>query len=217
MQKSNVLNQLVTSGVIAVIRADQPKEAEKLVEAVVAGGITAIELTYSVPQAPQLIEALAFQYQDSDVMIGAGTVLDVISARIALLSGAQFIVSPAFNKEVAKCCNLYQVPYIPGIMTAKEAQEAMSYGSEVLKLFPGDVTSSKMIKDLKGPFPFINIMPSGGVTKDNISEWLAAGAVAVSAGGSITAPAKKGDYEAVTRNTQAFMSAYHQAKEKGNL
>ncbi|CDG03893.1 bifunctional 4-hydroxy-2-oxoglutarate aldolase/2-dehydro-3-deoxy-phosphogluconate aldolase [Lactococcus lactis] len=214
MQRMNIINKLVTSGVVSVVRAESPEKALKIVEAVVAGGIKSIELTYSVPKANDVIADLVAQYIGTDVIIGAGTVLDATSARLALVAGAQFVVSPSFNKEVAKICNLYQIPYIPGVLTPREAGEALQYGSEIIKLFPGDITGAAMIKDLKGPFPYINVMPSGGVSADNVETWFKAGAVAVSAGGGVTAPAYKEDYASVTLNAKKFMDAFHRVEFK---
>ncbi|GAB2021663.1 bifunctional 4-hydroxy-2-oxoglutarate aldolase/2-dehydro-3-deoxy-phosphogluconate aldolase [Pseudolactococcus yaeyamensis] len=212
MQRADLLEKVIDSGVVSVVRSDTPENAIKLVEAVVAGGIKSIELTYSVPQANTVIARLVEQYAETDVIIGAGTVLEATSARLAIISGAQFIVSPSFNKSVAKICNLYQIPYVPGIFTPKEAQEALTYGSELIKLFPRDIASAQMIRDLKGPFPYLNILPSGGVSATNVSEWFEAGAAAVSAGGGVTAPASNGDYEAVTKNARELMSAFHHSQ-----
>lgn len=213
MQRADLLDQIINSGVVSVVRAESAEEAIKIVEAVVAGGIKSIELTYSVPHANDVIANLVAIYKGAGVMIGAGTVLEATSARLAIIAGAQFIVSPTFNKEVAKICNLYQIPYIPGVMTPLEVQKAMEYGSELIKLFPGDIAGPAMIKNLKGPFPYINIMPSGGVNEGNISEWFRVGASAVSAGGGLTAPAEKGDFGAVKSNAEKIMSAYKSVSE----
>lgn len=208
MQRADLLEKLIKSGVVSVVRAESAEDAVKIVEAVVNGGIKSIELTYSVPRANDVIADLVATYAGTDVMIGAGTVLEATSARLAIIAGAQFIVSPTFNKEVAKICNLYQIPYIPGVMTPLEAQTAMEYGSELIKLFPGDITGPAMIKDLKGPFPYINVMPSGGVNESNVAEWFKVGATAVSAGGGVTAPALTGDYAGVKVNAEKFKRAY---------
>lgn len=208
MQRAELLEKVIKSGVVSVVRADNAEDAVKIVEAVVDGGIKSIELTYSVPRANDVIADLVATYAGTDVMIGAGTVLEPTSARLAIIAGAQFIVSPTFNKEVAKICNLYQIPYIPGVMTPLEAQTAMEYGSELIKLFPGDIAGAAMIKDLKGPFPYINVMPSGGVNESNVAEWFKVGATAVSAGGSVTAPALTGDFAGVKGNAEKFMRAY---------
>lgn len=208
MQRAELLEKVIKSGVVSVVRADSAEDAVKIVEAVVDGGIKSIELTYSVPRANDVIADLVARYADTDVVIGAGTVLEPTSARLAIIAGAQFIVSPTFNKEVAKICNLYQIPYIPGVMTPLEAQTAMEYGSELIKLFPGDIAGAAMIKDLKGPFPYINVMPSGGVNESNVAEWFKVGATAVSAGGGVTAPALTGDFAGVKVNAEKFMRAY---------
>lgn len=208
MQRADLLEKLIKSGVVSVVRAESAEDAVKIVEAVVDGGIKSIELTYSVPRANDVIADLVATYAGTDVMIGAGTVLEATSARLAIIAGAQFIVSPTFNKEVAKICNPYQIPYIPGVMTPLEAQTAMEYGSELIKLFLGDITGPAMIKDLKGPFPYINVMPSGGVNESNVAEWFKVGATAVSAGGGVTAPALTGDYAGVKVNAEKFMRAY---------
>lgn len=214
MLRINIISRLVESGVVSVVRADSPEKAIKIVDSVVNGGIKAIELTYSVPQANKVIADLVEKYSETDILIGAGTVLDPSSARLAIVAGARFIVSPSFDKEVAKICNLYQIPYIPGVLTPREAGEALKYGSEIIKLFPGDIATPAMIKDLKGPYPYINVMPSGGVSSDNVGEWLKAGAVAVSSGGGVTRPAETGDYKAVTANAKEFMAAFHDYKNK---
>ena len=208
MQRADLLEKLIKSGVVSVVRAESAEDAVKIVEAVVDGGIKSIELTYSVPRANDVIADLVATYADTDVVVGAGTVLEPTSARLAIIAGAQFIVSPTFNKEVAKICNLYQIPYIPGVMTPLEAQTAMEYGSELIKLFPGDIAGAAMIKDLKGPFPYINVMPSGGVNESNVAEWFKVGATAVSAGGGVTAPALTGDYAGVKVNAEKFIRAY---------
>lgn len=213
MQRAELLEKVIKSGVVSVVRADSAEDAVKIVEAVVDGGIKSIELTYSVPRANDVIADLVATYAGTDVMIGAGTVLEATSARLAIIAGAQFIVSPTFNKEVAKICNLYQIPYIPGVMTPLEAQTAMEYGSELIKLFPGDIAGAAMIKDLKGPFPYINVMPSGGVNESNVAEWFKVGATAVSAGGGVTSPALTGDFAGVKVNAEKFMRAYEAVRK----
>lgn len=210
MKRANLLDKLQRTGIVSVVRADTPEKAIKIADAVIAGGVTGIELTYTVPNADQVIGDLVDKYRDQpDVVIGAGTVLDATSARIAIIGGAEFIVSPTFDADVAKMCNLYQIPYIPGVFTPTEAQTALQAGSEVVKLFPGALATPKAINEFKGPFPYINVMPSGGVNVDNLSDWFAAGALVVGAGSSLVAPAKEDDFAGVTANAKAFMDEYH--------
>lgn len=207
MKKINLLERLKNTGVVAVVRADTPEKAEKTADAVIKGDITGIELTFTVPQADKVISKLVAKYaKQTEIVIGAGTVLDPISARIAIINGANFIVSPSFNPEVAKICNLYEVPYTPGVMTPTEAQEALETGVDIIKIFPGSVVSTSMIAEIKGPFPYLTIMPTGGVNLDNMAAWFKAGASLVGAGGNLTQGAKTGDYQAVT----TMARQYHQ-------
>lgn len=212
MKRAELLNKMIDTGVIAVIRAETPEKAIKVADAVIAGGVTGLELTYSVPHADSVISDLVSKYAGSDVVVGAGTVLDATSARLAIIAGANFIVSPTFDKEVALMCNLYQVPYVPGTYTITEAQTALKYGSEVVKLFPGAMAGTIAIKEYQGPFPYLNVMPSGGVNVENMSDWFDSGAAVVGAGGGLTAPANDDDFAGVTRNAKEYIDEYNRIK-----
>lgn len=197
MLKEEVLTRIRGDGMVAVVRAETTENAMGVVESCIAGGISAIELTFTVPFAHRVIEDLARRY-GGEILLGAGTVLDSETARIALLSGAQFVVSPHFNPEVTRLCNRYRVASMAGILTITEAVTAMEAGVDVLKLFPGDLFGPAFIKDIRGPLPYAQIMPTGGVSVDNVADWIKAGAVAVGAGSSLL----KGD---VAANARAFM------------
>ena len=197
MTKERVIERIKDKGIVAVVRAENSEKAFDIVEKCIDGGIDAIELTFSVPFAHHVIEDLAKKYGD-EIVLGAGTVLDSETARIALLSGAQYIVSPHFNPEVTKLCNRYRTASMAGVLTITEAVTAMEAGVDVLKLFPGDLSGPRFIKDIKGPLPWVQIMPTGGVDADNVGEWIKAGAVAVGAGSCLT----KGD---ITANAKAFI------------
>ncbi|WP_082233245.1 bifunctional 2-keto-4-hydroxyglutarate aldolase/2-keto-3-deoxy-6-phosphogluconate aldolase [Halobacillus massiliensis] len=184
MNKIHTLQKLEKEKLVAVIRGETSEEAQKISEGAYAGGIKIMEITYTVPNASQLIEKLSAD-QERDWVIGAGTVLDEVTARMAILAGAEFIVAPNFNLDVAKLCNRYQIPYIPGCYTVNEVVQAMEAGADIIKIFPGNTISPAGIKAIKGPLPQANIMPSGGVSADNLNEWLEKGAVAVSIGGSL--------------------------------
>lgn len=213
MKKYDVLNRVANIGVVAVVRAESTEKGLKISEACINGGVSAIEVTYTVPGAGEIIASLVKTYAGNvDVVIGAGTVLDTETARSAILNGAQFIVSPCFDEEVAKLCNRYQVPYLPGTQTVREVKMALDAGCDVIKVFPGDILGPRFIKDVKGPLPYANLMPSGGVDIDNIPDWIKAGVVCVSAGSSLTAPAKKGDYEGVTELAKKFIQAVKDAR-----
>ncbi len=211
MKKFEVISKLADNGVVAVIRAESVEKAVLLGKAISEGGIRGLEITFTVPHADEVIEQLI--KDKVDALVGAGTVLDATTARYAIIKGAQFIVSPAFDKEVCEICNLYQVPYFAGCMTPTEIITAMKAGVDVIKVFPGDVVSPQYFKDVHGPLPQANLLPSGGVSLDNIKDWIKNGAVAVSAGSSLTAPAKTGDYEGVRKEAKKFVDEVKKARE----
>ena len=146
MLKEDVLKKLTDCGLVAVVRANNAEEAIKISDACLAGGCTGIELTFTVPGADKVIAALAEKYSNGEMMLGAGTVLDPETARMAILAGANFIVSPAFNAETAKLCNRYRVPYMPGCATITEVITAMEAGADIVKIFPADLYGPKIIK-----------------------------------------------------------------------
>ena len=206
MLKEDVLKKLTDCGLVAVVRANNAEEAIKISDACLAG-----ELTFTVPGADKVIAALAEKYSNGEMMLGAGTVLDPETARMAILAGANFIVSPAFNAETAKLCNRYRVPYMPGCATITEVITA-----DIVKIFPADLYGPKIIKDIKGPLPQAQMMPTGGVDKDNVADWIKAGVVAVGAGSSLTKGAKTGDYNAITETAKEFIANIKAARAELN-
>lgn len=188
--KLETLQSLLDKKVVAVIRGNTTEEAEMIAHGSVDGGISILEITYTVPNASVLIQKLKDTYMEQAV-VGAGTVLDEITARLAILAGAAFIVSPSFNKEVAILCNRYRIPYLPGCYTAAEMIEALEYGSDVIKVFPGNTVSPSFISGMKGPLPQVQLMPSGGVNAENAKEWLDKGAAAISIGSSLYQSTRK--------------------------
>lgn len=212
MEKEQVISKLTETGLVAVVRADNADEAIRISDACLDGGCNAIELTFTVPGAHKVIEALAAKYPNGEMLLGAGTVLDSETARIAILSGANYVVSPAFNAEAAKLCNRYRVPYIPGCMTITEVLTAMEAGGDIIKIFPADLFGPKIIKDIKGPLPQAKLMPTGGVDVSNVDQWIKAGAAAVGAGSSLTAGAKTGDYKKITETAKEFIEKIKAAR-----
>ncbi|MFB9761533.1 bifunctional 4-hydroxy-2-oxoglutarate aldolase/2-dehydro-3-deoxy-phosphogluconate aldolase [Ectobacillus funiculus] len=213
MNKLNVLTKISQCGVVAVLRADSVEEAVRMSEACIEGGILGIEITFTIQDADAVIKQLASIYSDrGDVVIGAGTVLDAATARIAILAGAQYIVSPSFDEETAKLCNLYQVPYMPGCMTITEMKRALEFGVDIVKLFPGSAFGSDFVKAVKAPLPQVNIMPTGGVDLDNVEKWIQNGCVAVGVGGNLVAPAKTGDYAQITSLARQYVEKVQQAR-----
>lgn len=212
MDKEKIITKICDSGIVAVVRANDAEQAVKIADACIEGGVPAIELTFTVPGAHHVIEELAKRYTPDQIILGAGTVMDPETARIAILSGAQYIVSPYFNLETVKLCNRYRIACMPGAMTIKEVVEAMEAGADIVKLFPGEAGGPKMIKAIKGPVPYVKLMPTGGVDVDNVAEWIKAGAVAVGAGSALTAGAKTGDYAAITAKGREFVKRIKEAR-----
>lgn len=205
MMKSEILTEVKKAGIVSVVRGDTKDEAYQTAIACIKGGIKVIELTFTAPKADEVINELKEEYDDEkEVIIGAGTVLDVVTARIAIMAGAKFIVSPSFDKETALLCNKYQIPYMPGCMTVTEIQTAMKYGAEIVKVFPGDVLGKEFVKSIKAPLPQANVMPTGGVNLENMHEWFEVGVVAVGAGSNLTGAAAKGNFAEVTKQAQAY-------------
>ncbi len=212
MDKEKVITRICDAGIVAVVRAENAEKAMRITDACIEGGVAAIELTFTVPQAHRVIEELAKKYTSDQIILGAGTVMDAETARTAILSGAEYIVSPYFNAETVKLCNRYRVPCMPGAMTIKEVVEAMEAGADIVKIFPGEVFGPKIIKAIKGPIPYAKMMPTGGVNVENVGEWIKAGAVAVGAGGALTAGAKTGDYASITRIGKEFVQKIKEAR-----
>ena len=211
MDKISILKKLGEDQLVAVIRASSRDEGIAICDAVRKGGIRFLEITFTVPKAAAIIEELTDCYADEDVIIGAGTVLDAETARAAILAGAQFLVSPCFDEAMVKLCNRYRVPVLPGAQTIGEVMKCLEAGADIVKVFPGDAYKPSIIKSFHGPIPQGLFMPTGGVSIENVQEWLNAGAYAVGTGSSLTKGAKTGDYEAVTREAKRFVEAVKQA------
>lgn len=215
MKKIDSLIKLEQAGVIAVVRGDSPEQGKQACEALLEGGIKGLEITFTLPQADQVIAELTAENKDDAVIIGAGTVLDAVTARLAIMAGAEFIVSPTFDQATAELCNLYQVPYLPGCMTITEIKEAMKAGADIVKLFPGSAYGPAIISAFKAPLPQMNIMPTGGVSLDNLQEWFRAGVITVGVGGNLLKPAETGNYQKVTEMARLYMAEFKRIKAEG--
>lgn len=214
MLKFSVLDFLLKKKIVAVIRAQSQADGEKTADAVCAGGIRAVEVTMTVPFAHDVIKDLSVRYERKDILIGAGTVLDAQTARLCILSGAKFIVSPSFCGDTARICNRYGIPYIPGVMTPCEIVRALESGCTLLKIFPASALGSKIISAFSAPFPQAAFMPTGGITAENACEWIKAGAAVLGTGGSLTAGAKTGNYNLVEQAAKEFVKAVEEAVKK---
>lgn len=211
MYKEQAVAAVKKIGVVAVIRGNTPAEAVEISEACIAGGVTAIEVAFTTPRAHEAILTLSEKYKDNaDVVIGAGTVLDAETARLAIINGAAFVVSPAFDEATIKMCNRYRVACMPGTTTMQGVIQALELGADIVKVFPGEVVGSKFIKAVKGPLPQAQMMPTGGVSIDNVAEWFKAGAVAVGAGGALTGGGKS--LAEITETAKKFVAAVAAAR-----
>lgn len=205
MGKLENIKRIKETGIVAVIRAENSQDAFKIVEAVKAGGIDAIEITMTVPGAVDVIKKLSANYSNNEILIGAGSVLDAETARTCILAGAEYIVGPALNIEMIKLCNRYKKIVIPGAMSVTEVIKAMEAGADIVKIFPATLFGPKIIKAIKGPVPQAQLLPTGGVNLDNIADWIKAGSFAVGAGSALTNGAKTGDYDLVTKVAKEFI------------
>ena len=217
MQKHTVFEGILARGMVGIVRADSPDVALQIAEACIAGGITALEVAFTTPDTLGVLRTLRERH-GHDVLLGAGTVLDTETARAAILAGAQFIISPGVNVETIALCQRYQVLAMPGAMTPTEIVTALQAGADIVKVFPAEMFGPAYIKALRAPLPQAPLMPTGGVTVENLQEWFASGAVAVGIGGSLSGPGATGDYAAVTARAQAFvakMAVIRKAKSSG--
>lgn len=198
IKKIKTLTNLINEAFVLVLRTNTKDEGIETAKAAINGGCNIIEVTFTIPNADKVIEEL-IKDKNEDVVIGAGTVLDAETARIAILAGAEFIVSPSFDKETAKLCNRYGIPYIPGCFTPREIKEAREGGSDVIKLFPGSAFKPTIVKDLKAPIKGIAVMASGGVSFENMDEWFNNSCDIVSIGSAIIKLKEPAKIEAETR------------------
>lgn len=206
------MTKLVSSGLVGIVRTDSADKARRIAEACIEGGVTAIEITLTVPGALNVISEIANTYKKGEIIIGAGTVLDSETARAAILAGAAYIVTPSLNVDTVRTCSRYQIPIMAGAMTIKEIVEALEAGTDLVKVFPGDVLGPKFVKAVKGPLPQAPLMPTGGVSLDNVGDWIKAGCVAVGVGGQLTGSAETGDYAGVTKAARQFIEKINAAR-----
>ena len=214
--KTRTLQALKETGVVAVIRAEKADDLVDVGRALREGGIKFIEITMTVPGALGVIEKAVGALHKDDVYVGAGTVLDGETARLAILAGAAYVVSPVFRADVIAACKRYSVPVMPGAMTPTEVLDAWEAGGDIIKIFPAGVGGPQFFKDLKGPLPQIEIMPTGMVNRVTAPQFIKAGAVAVGAGTELVGKqliAAK-DYTTITQNARDFINLVREARAK---
>jgi len=216
MDKQRVRERIVEIGIVPVVRASSPREARMAADAVCEGGIPIVEITMTVPGAVDVIRELT-KSGSSDVLVGAGTVLNAEAARRCLDAGAQFLVSPGLNLEVVKLAGAERKLMMAGALTPTEVITAWEAGSDFVKVFPcGQMGGAKYIKALKGPLPQVPLVPTGGVNLNTAGEFIEAGAAALGVGGELVQAEalKAGQPEIIVENARKFLAAVNQAREK---
>ncbi len=212
MKKAAILQKLSTEKVIALIRADSPDGLLDCARALAAGGLTSIELTMTTPGAIRMLEKASAELPD--FLFGLGTVLDAETARAGILAGARFIVTPALRTDVITMCKRYSIPVFSGALTPTEVVNAWDCGADAAKIFPAEFFGPAYIKSLKAPLPQVELVPTGGVTADNVGEFIKAGAFATAAGSSLVDAKsfKDRNWAAITAKAEAFVKAVAAAK-----
>ena len=214
MTKEKILSIIREVGLVPVVRTPSAESAVKAIEAIYEGGIPVAEVTMTVPGAVRVLEKLADHFGER-MLLGAGTVLDPETCRVCMLAGAQFFVTPALNLKTIEMAHRYSKPISPGALTPTEVLTAWDAGADVVKIFPCDnVGGPKYIKALKGPFPQIEMIPTGGVSLTTTGDFLKAGACAVAVGGELVdgKTIKEGNYAIFTERAKRFLDAVKAAR-----
>ena len=205
-RKKLIIEKIHETGMVAIIRTASSETACNVTGIMFEEGVVVQEITMTVPGGVQVLEEISRKYRKDGLILGAGSVLDPETARICILAGAEFIVTPSLNTEVIRLCNRYSIPCIPGIATPTEYVEAMELGVDVVKAFPGEVLGPGFIKALRGPFPEAKIIPTGGVNYTNLEPWFKAGAYAVGMGSGLTKPEdREGDQELIRETARKVL------------
>ncbi len=219
MDKQEVLRRVAEVGLVPVVRASSAEEAMQVVEAIKAGGVPVLEITMTVPRAVKVIEQLADRY-GSEVVVGAGTVLDPETARACILAGASFVVSPALNTATIELCRRYSIAVMPGALTPTEVVTAWQAGADVVKVFPCNALGgAKYLKSLKAPLPQVEMIPTGGVSLQTAAEFIEAGALALGVGADLvdTKAIRAGEAGKVTEAARAYVAAVRAARGQASL
>lgn len=211
--RAAIVRAIEATGVVAVVRLDDAGVGRAVAEALSAGGVKAIEVTMTVPNAIRLIAELSASLPP-DVLVGAGTVVDADTARAVIGAGARFVVGPVFRPAVIAACHDREVPAMPGCFSPTEILSAWEAGADVVKVFPATALGPGFFKDIRGPLPQLKLMPTGGVTRANAGEWIRAGAVAVGAGTALVDPKAiaEGRFDVIRDYATQFIDAVREAR-----
>jgi 2-dehydro-3-deoxyphosphogluconate aldolase/(4S)-4-hydroxy-2-oxoglutarate aldolase len=216
MTKQSILSFITDIGIVPVVRTSTAEQAIAAIDAIYEGGIRAAEITMTVPGAIQALEKVAAKFGDK-IMLGAGTVLDPETCRACFLAGAQFIVTPSLRVSVIEMARRYSKPIMPGALTPTEVITAWEHGADIVKIFPaGNMGGPKYIKALKGPFPQVEMIPTGGVNLDTAGDFLKAGACAVAVGGELVdgKTLKEKRYDIITERARQYLAVVAKAREE---
>jgi 2-dehydro-3-deoxyphosphogluconate aldolase/(4S)-4-hydroxy-2-oxoglutarate aldolase len=216
-RKADILARMLDPGVVAVIRADSSDQLGHVARALRDGGVTAMEVTMTTPNALQVIETVSRELGDT-ILMGVGTVLDAETARMAILAGAEFVVTPVMRPDVIALCNRYSKPIVAGAYTPTEALAAHEAGADFIKIFPADGLGPNYIKALKAPLPQLEIIPTGGVDEHTAGDFIRAGCAAVAAGGSLVKKdlLKNADWDGLSALARRFVAAVAQARQSSS-
>ncbi|AMV28083.1 KHG/KDPG aldolase [Gemmata sp. SH-PL17] len=214
MSREQDLQRVTECGIVAVVRFSSPEPLVEVVKALADGGVTVAEVTFTVPNALDVIRAAKKQLGDR-VLLGAGTVLDPETARAALLAGAEFIVAPNLNVDVIKVCRRYDKLVMPGAFTPTEVLTAWEAGADIVKVFPAEVVGPPFFKALRGPLPQVKLMPTGGVDLNTAPEFLKAGAVCLGVGSQMVEPkaVAAGDFARITQLAKQYAEVVKQYRK----
>jgi len=216
MSKDATLTRMVDSGIVAVVRAPSGQMLVDVAEALLRGGVEAIEITFTVPGAHRVLEQVADRLGQK-ILLGAGTVLDPETARTALLAGAEFIVAPTLNLDLIRLCRRYDKAVVPGALTPTEVLSAWEAGADIVKVFPSDFTGPGYLKALHGPLPQVRLMPTGGVNLQTAADFLRAGACALGVGGALVErkAVETGDMARIESLARKFVQIVRETREAG--
>ena len=213
MDKQTILTRIAELGLLAVLRAPDPAGARRAVDALVEAGVLGIEITYSTPDAASVIAAVKQSYGD-EVLVGAGTLVTHAQVAEAAEAGASYLVSPGLDDEVVASMRATSLPAMAGVLTPTEVMRGVRLSVDVMKLFPGSLGGPSYLRSLRGPFPDVPFMPTGGVSADNLGDWLAAGAIAVGAGSELASAGdiSSGDFAAIREKGRRFVAAIREVR-----
>ena len=213
MTKQEILNEILKVKAVAVLRVKEAEKLKKIIDAIYAGGVSAVEITMTVPNAIQLIEKMSVEL-DKNIVLGVGSVLNKSIAEDAIKAGAKYVVSPVLKKEIIEAAHKHGVPAMPGCFTPTEIQTAFEYGADIIKVFPADIVGMAFFKAILAPLPHLKLMPTGGVNLTNAGDWLKAGACAVGIGSALLdkkAIAEE-NYSVLTQNAKAIIESIQKGK-----